>query len=56
MKCKVKNEFIDAKDGTLHQVGDVIEVTEARFKEINGAGYGVLVEKVAAKRAAKKED
>lgn len=38
MKVKVVNRFIDKETRQLHEYGDVIEVTEARFKEISAAG------------------
>lgn len=38
MKVKVVNRFVDKETRQLHEYGEVIEVTEARFKEISEAG------------------
>lgn len=38
MKVKVVNRFVDKETRQLHEYGEVIEVTEARFKEISAAG------------------
>jgi len=38
MKAKVVNRFVDKNTRHLHEAGDVIEVTEARFAEISAAG------------------
>ena len=38
MKVKVVNRFVDKETKQLHEYGEVIEVTEARFKEISAAG------------------
>lgn len=38
MKVKVVNRFVDKNTKQLHEYGEVIEVTEARFKEISAAG------------------
>ena len=41
MKVKVVNRFVDKETKQLHEYGEVIEVTEARFAEISAAGkYG----------------
>lgn len=56
MKAQVKHEFFDQKEEVLRKQGDTFDVTEARFKEINDAGYGDLIEKVSQPRAKKKED
>ena len=44
MKVKVVNRFVDKETRQLHEYGEVIEVTEARFAEISAAGK--YVEKV----------
>lgn len=56
MKCKVIREFNDAQDGVLRKEGEVFEATAARINEINSAGYGELVEKIAAPKKATKKD
>ena len=38
MKVKVVNRFVDKETKQLHEYGEVIEVTDARFKEISAAG------------------
>lgn len=38
MKVKVVKRFVDKETRELHEYGDVIEVTEERFKEISAAG------------------
>lgn len=38
MKCKVAKRFIDRETKKLREVDEVIEVTDARFKEISAAG------------------
>lgn len=44
MKVKVVNRFVDKNTKQLHEYGEVIEVTEERFKEISAAGK--YVEKI----------
>lgn len=44
MKVKVVKRFIDKETKKLNEVGAVVEVTEARFKEISAAGK--YVEKI----------
>lgn len=43
MKCKVVKRYIDRETRELHEYGEVVEVTEARFKEISAAGKYVEV-------------
>lgn len=38
MKCKVVKRYIDRETRELHEYGEVVEVTDARFKEISAAG------------------
>lgn len=38
MKVKVVSRFVDKETKQLHEYGEVIEVTEARFAEISAAG------------------
>lgn len=38
MKVKVVNRFVDKETKELHEYGEVIEVTKARFDEISSAG------------------
>ncbi len=36
--------FYDLKEGEPREAGEAFEVTEARFRQINSAGFGRLVE------------
>lgn len=54
MKVKVVNRFVDKETRQLHEYGEVIEVTEARFKEISAAGK--YVEAVAEEPEEKPEE
>ena len=47
MKAKVLKSFIDRETKELRKVYDVVELTEARAKELSEGGY-VAVEKVAS--------
>lgn len=54
MKAKVLVKFIDKHTGETHKVGDVLNITEERFKEI--LKVGLLVKKIETpKKATKKE-
>jgi len=46
MRVRCVRRFNDFKVGTLREEGATFEVSEERFKEINSAGYGQLVQKV----------
>lgn len=46
MKVKVIKTFLDAKVGHLRVVGDVYDVTEIRFHEVNGHSAGPFLEAV----------
>lgn len=45
MKVSVLKEFVDRYTGELHAPGDVLEITEERYTEIEKVAH--LVEKVA---------
>lgn len=49
MKAKVQNSFVDKYTGEVYEVGQTIEVTEDRFKEINDT-FPDLVKKVTTKK------
>lgn len=49
MKVKVIKPFRDLKEKKKRNEKDVFEVTQARFKEINGSKHGILVEEVKEK-------
>lgn len=42
MKLKVISEFIDRHTSKLHEVSEVFECDEKRFKEINSAQLGLV--------------
>jgi len=57
MKVKVLSKFRNKFSKRVHLKGEEIEVSEDRFKEVNGAGHGKLLEKVEEKENKdKKED
>ena len=46
MKVKVLKTFINKYSKNIYKKGEIIDVTEKRFKEINSTEYGVLAEKI----------
>lgn len=46
MKVKVLKDFIDKDSKKNQKVGEVIEISQDRFKEINGSSHGIMVEPV----------
>lgn len=50
MRVRCLRGFRDLKSGVFRGVGDAFEVDEGRYKELNGAGYGQLVEPVAERK------
>lgn len=60
MRAIVRRPFRDLKARQMREVGETFETTEERMAEINGAGYGTLVEAVPdqprpRRRTTKKE-
>lgn len=56
MRVRCTRGFRDLTSDVFRNVGDAFEVDEGRYAEINGAGYGQLVEPVPeAKRRTKAE-
>lgn len=51
MLVKCVKRFKDLQAGTFREVGAAFEVDEERYKAINTAGYGQLIEKVDEKPA-----
>ncbi len=51
MKAKVLVKFKDKKSGKIHKVGDIINVSKARFEEILTVGNLVEEYKDEAKKA-----
>ena len=55
MRVKVVKEFIDLKNNKKkRKVGEILEVTQDRFKELNSTSFGVLVNEVEETKEAKK--
>lgn len=55
MRVKVVTEFIDLKNNKKRRkVGEIFDVTNERFKELNSTSFGVLVEEVEETKEAKK--
>ncbi|WP_163215754.1 hypothetical protein [Clostridium thermarum] len=54
MRVKVLRTFRDKETKTLHRKGKEIEITKKRFEEVNSTAFGVLVEEIKEKKAAKK--
>lgn len=54
MKCTVIREYIDKETLTFNDVGEVVDVTDERFAEINNAtGYTFLEVKEEKPKAKK---
>lgn len=51
MDAKVTKAYTDRIDGSLHLEGDVVELSEARFKELSEGGYVKAIPKPTAKTA-----
>ena len=49
LKVTVKTEFIDRYTGVTHKPGETLEVTDARYREIQRSGDYVEVEKAKPK-------
>jgi len=56
MKVKVLRDFIDKRGKCRRRAGEELETTPERLAEINGAGYGALVEAVEDKKGKPKDD
>lgn len=55
MKVRVLRDFIDLKNNKKRRkVGEIFDVTNERFKELNSTSFGVLVEEVEETKEAKK--
>jgi len=48
MRAKALTLFKDLKEGVARKKGDVFDVSEERFEEINSTRYGKLVKKEEA--------
>jgi len=55
MRVKVVKEFIDLRNNKKkRKVGEILEVTQDRFKELNSTSFGVLVDELEETKEAKK--
>ena len=55
MKVRVLRDFIDLKNNKKkRKVGEILEVTQDRFKELNSTSFGVLVDELEETKEAKK--
>lgn len=55
MKVKCLRGFRDLSEGVFRKAGDTFEATEERYKTINEAGYGQLIEAVQEKKPRAKQ-
>ncbi len=46
MRVKVLKRFKDKYTKKIYEIGEIIEVTNERYEEINSTTHGILVEKV----------
>ena len=46
MRVKVLKRFKDKYTKKIYEIGEIIEVTNERYEEINSTAHGVLVEKI----------
>lgn len=46
MKVRAKRLFKDKREKAIRKSGEEFVVNQERFKELNSAGYGVLVEEL----------
>lgn len=46
MQAEVIKKFINKYSKSLHKKGDLLDISENRFEEINSAGHGKLVKKI----------
>lgn len=55
MKVKAVKDFRDKHTKTLHRVGETLEMSQERYKEVNGTSLGVFVKKVTEKKPVAKK-
>ena len=46
IKAVVVKKFRNKYSKTIHEAGDILDLSPARLAEINSAGHGVLVEEI----------
>lgn len=49
MKVKVVKEFKNKYSKKIHKVGDTLDISDSRFKEINSTKHGILVKEIKEK-------
>lgn len=54
MKARVLKPFRDLQEGVKRAKGEVFDLSQERFKEINSTRFGKLVEKVKEPKKDKK--
>lgn len=54
MQGEVGKTYTDKTTSVVHHIGDTVEVTEARFKAINGTAFGVFLTAIPEKKPTKK--
>lgn len=55
MKVKVLKRFVNKYSNKTHEVGDILDISEKRFKEINSTKHGKLVEEIKEVPKAKEK-
>lgn len=55
MKAKVLMKFRNKYSKKVHLKGEEIEISEERFKEVNEAGHGKLLEKIEEQKQSKED-
>lgn len=56
MKAIVLHDFTDKKVNKRRIKGEIFEIAEKRFKEINNSGFGELIEKIEEKEIENESD
>jgi len=56
MNVLVAKDYKDKKTKALIKKGSSIELSEKRFKEINSAGHGILVEEIENEKKEKPDE
>lgn len=54
MKVKVIKKFKNKYSKGIHNIGDILDISDKRFEEINSTSYGILVEEIKEDKETKK--
>jgi hypothetical protein len=54
MKVRVINEYRDKYTKALHNPGEMLEMANERYKEINSTSHGTFVKEIVEKKKPKK--